>query len=276
MPYKTLLSIILLSYLSYAVQSQPLTQTIRGTVIDKILQKPIAGATISIVGLNKGDACDIDGNFNIEEVPVGTHTLLITAMGFKDYVMPNIILNTGKEMVLNIHLEEKIIQGKEIIVKSGHKKNTPVNELNILSTRTFSAEETQKYAAAVNDPARMATSFAGVMAGDDGNNNIIIRGNAPSGLLWRMEGIDVPNPNHFASAGSSGGGISILSAQLLSKADFVTGAFAAEYGNALSGVFDLQLRKGNNEKKEYTAQAGILGLNLAVEGPFSKKYKGSY
>ena len=114
------------------------------------------------------------------------------------------------------------------------------------------------------------------MAADDGNNNIVIRGNSPAGLLWRMEGIDIPNPNHFSDAGTSGGGISILSSQLLSNSDFITGAFAAEYGNALSGVFDLKLRKGNNERKEYSFQAGVLGLNAAAEGPISAFYKGSY
>src|SRR5690606_30430558 len=133
-----------------------------------------------------------------------------------------------------------------------------------------------KYAAAVNDPLRMATSFAGVVSADDGNNDIVIRGNSPAGLLWRMEGVDIPNPNHFSLSGSSGGGISILSAQLLDNSDFVTGAFAAEYGNALSGVFDLRLRKGNNEKREYTVQAGLLGLNVAAEGPLMPFYKGSY
>ncbi len=122
----------------------------------------------------------------------------------------------------------------------------------------------------------MAVAFPGVMAGEDGNNTIIIRGNSPVGLLWRMEGLDIPNPNHFAMPGNSGGGISILSAQLLSNSDFVTAAFGAEYGNAVSGVFDLHLRRGNNEKREYSLQAGVLGLNASLEGPFSKKYKGSY
>uniref|UniRef100_UPI0035943BDD TonB-dependent receptor n=1 Tax=Aquiflexum sp. TaxID=1872584 RepID=UPI0035943BDD len=123
---------------------------------------------------------------------------------------------------------------------------------------------------------RMAASFSGVVATDDGNNNISIRGNSPNGLLWRMEGIDIPNPNHFASPGTAGGGISILSAQLLTNSDFITGAFPAEYGNALSGVFDLSLRKGNNEKREFTVQAGFLGTDIAAEGPISKNYKGSY
>jgi hypothetical protein len=148
--------------------------------------------------------------------------------------------------------------------------------MSTVSARAFTVEETQKYAAAVNDPLRMATGFPGVMAAEDGNNDIIIRGNAPTGLLWKMEGVDIPNPNHFSEAAGTGGGISILSAQLLSNSDFVTGAFAAEYGNALSGVFDLKLRKGNNERKEYTMQAGFLGLNATAEGPLAPFYKGSY
>src|SRR6187549_2593397 len=106
----------------------------------------------------------------------------------------------------------------------------------------------------------MVTSFAGVVQTEDGNNNVSIRGNSPAGLLWRMEGVDIPNPNHFANTGTAGGGISILSSQLLANSDFMTGAFPAEYGNALSGLFDLRLRKGNNEKREYTFQAGFLGI----------------
>ncbi|MDZ7646940.1 MAG: Plug domain-containing protein, partial [Cytophagales bacterium] len=162
------------------------------------------------------------------------------------------------------------------MVRPDLEKNKPINEMATVSTRTFSVEETRKFAAAVNDPARAAVSFAGVVSTDDGNNSISIRGNSPTGLLWRMEGVDIPNPNHFADVASSGGGISILSTQLLSNSDFSTGAFAAEYGNALAGVFDLNLRKGNNEKREYTVQAGFLGLDVAAEGPFSKNYRGSY
>lgn len=256
--------------------SQNLTQTIRGMVVDKVLQKPIIGATVKIVGFNQGDATDETGSFIIHDVVLGTYSIEVSAIGYQETILPGILVNSGKEVVLTIALEEKIIRGKEVLVKGVRRRNMPLNEMSMVSARAFSVEETQKYAAAVNDPARMAANFAGVMAGDDGNNQIVIRGNSPAGLLWRMEGIDVPNPNHFASSGSSGGGISILSTQLLANSDFVTAAFASEYGNALSGVFDLRLRKGNNEKREYTIQAGVLGLNLAAEGPFSAKSKGSY
>lgn len=239
---------------------------------------PIAGVSIVLVGSQplRGTTTSSEGDFVLPNVPIGRQTLKVTYMGYKEMVMSNIVVNAGKELVLTIGLEEDITQLAEITVKPTVEKDKPLNDMATVSARTFSVEETQRYAAAVNDPARMATAYAGVMSADDGGNNIVIRGNSPNGLLWRMEGIDIPNPNHFSSLGASGGGISILSAQVLSNSDFMTGAFPAEYGNALSGVFDLKLRKGNNQKREYTVQAGLLGLDVAAEGPFSSNYKGSY
>ncbi|HLK97020.1 MAG TPA: TonB-dependent receptor, partial [Hymenobacter sp.] len=108
------------------------------------------------------------------------------------------------------------------------------------------------------------------------SNEIVVRGNSPRGLLWRIEGVEVPNPNHFSDAGASGGAVSVLSTNVLSNSDFFTAAFPAEYGNALSGVFDVRLRTGNNEKREYAFQAGVLGVEFAAEGPFSARSKGSY
>ncbi|MGZ8545371.1 MAG: carboxypeptidase regulatory-like domain-containing protein, partial [Flavisolibacter sp.] len=252
------------------------SQHLRGVILDQVLQTPVPGATITITTDRKSVVSDAKGIFRFTFIPIGSKQLVISAVGYKEIVMDNVQLNSGKELVLNISLEQKIRTEDAVIVKTGSKKNKPLNEMSAVSARAFTVEETQRYAAAVNDPSRMATAFPGVVTADDGNNHIIIRGNAPTGLLWRMEGIDIPNPNHFSTAGSSGGGISILSAQLLSNSDFVTGAFAAEYGNALSGVFDLKLRKGNNEKREFTLQAGLLGLNVAAEGPLLPLYGGSY
>ncbi len=271
---KTILSCI--AFLLCIAASAQLTQTIRGTVTDEVLQKPVEGATVLIAGTSHGVITQQDGSFKITGIPIGTVTLFTTSMGYKENTVANITINAGKETVLVIALQPAIHTNEEVIVKTNSKKNQPLNDMSVVSARAFTVEETQKYAAAINDPLRMATAFAGVASADDGNNQIVIRGNSPTGLLWRMEGLDIPNPNHFAATGSSGGGISILSSQLLSNSDFVTGAFAAEYGNALSGVFDVKLRKGNNEKREISLQAGLLGLNAAVEGPFSKNYKGSY
>ncbi len=266
------MALLLCTFMAHA----QFTQIVRGTVTDQVLQKPIAGAAVNIVGTKRMAITDENGNFRFNDVPVGTVSLQITVIGYKENTAANITVNAGKEIVVSVAMMEAVYTSGEVVVKANSKKNKPLNDLSVVSARAFTVEETEKYAAAVNDPLRMATNFAGVASADDGNNQIVIRGNSPTGLLWKMEGVDIPNPNHFAAQGSSGGGISILSAQLLSNSDFVTGAFAAEYGNALSGVFDLKLRKGNNEKRETTLQAGLLGLNVAVEGPFSKKYKGSY
>lgn len=270
---KLFVAVVLMS--SMCTQAQ-VTQNIRGTVVDQVLQTPLPGATVYINGLNKKALSDSVGKFKFSDVPVGVHSLEVSYVGYKNGILNNIQVISGKEQVVTIGMEPALVNENNVFVKGVNKRNRPLNEMSMVSARAFTVEETQKYAAAVNDPARMATNFAGVITADDGNNLIVIRGNTPTGLLWRMEGIDIPNPNHFADQGSSGGGISILSAALLSNSDFVTGAFAAEYGNALSGVFDLKLRKGNNERREYNLQAGVLGLNVAAEGPFKKGGKSSY
>ncbi|MBK9671943.1 MAG: TonB-dependent receptor [Bacteroidetes bacterium] len=274
------IAVIYLVNLAFSLPSfaQTITQTIRGNVVDKISQSPLPGVIITLMNSSpiKGCSTDTDGNFKLSEVVIGKQSLRISFLGYKELVLQNLVVNSGKELVITVQLEEDIKAIQEIVVSAKVEKNKALNPMSTVSTRTFSVEETQKFAAAVNDPARMATSFAGVTQGPDGNNHISIRGNSPNGLLWRMEGVEIPNPNHFSSVGTSGGGISILSSQLLGNSDFSTGAFAAEYGNALSGVFDLKLRKGNNEKREYTFQLGLLGVDAASEGPIKAGYEGSY
>lgn len=277
MKIKLILAFVL-SGIVCTLNSQTLFQTVRGTVVDKISQTPIPGAVIQVMNSDPAMVATTDenGKFTFAKVPVGKQSLTITYLGYKPSALQNLSVNSGKELVLNVNLEEDVKQMNEVEVTAKVQKNKPLNEMSTVSTRAFSVEETQKFAAAANDPARMALAFAGVVSGPDGNNMISIRGNSPNGLLWRMEGVEIPNPNHFSNVGTSGGGISILSSQLLNNSDFSTGAFAAEYGNALSGVFDLKLRRGNNQKREYTFQLGVLGADVAAEGPFKKGYDGSY
>ena len=270
------LAVLFFAFFANIGWSQTGSQVLRGTIKDHISESPIPGAKIIVINSDPilRAISDVDGIFKIPAVPIGRHDILITYSGYEDVIMKGVNLDAGKEKVLVVAMVEKIIEQQEVTVSA--KKEGPINEMSVVSTQTFSVEETQKYAAAINDPARMATSFAGVVGTEGINNDISIRGNSPRGLIWRMEGVEIPNPNHFASAGTSGGGISIISSQLLGNSDFSTGAFASEYGNALSGIFDLSLRKGNNEKREYTFQAGVLGIDAAMEGPFKKGYNGSY
>lgn len=278
MRFSLLMAPLMGLFLQTASLAQLLTQTVRGTVIDQSLQTPIPGATVAVLTASpvQGTLTDADGSFRLPGVRVGRQTLRVSFVGYKDALLTGVVVDAGKELVLTVALEEAIGQLAEVTVKPTVEKDKPLNEMAAVSARTFSVEETQRFAAAVNDPARMATAYAGVVGASDGNNIIVIRGNTPNGLLWRMEGVEIPNPNHFANVGTASGGISILSAQLLANSDFITGAFPAEYGNALSGVFDLRLRRGNNQRAEHTVQAGVLGIDVSSEGPFAKNYKGSY
>ncbi len=274
---KTSLSLLLYLSIAYSSIAQTSVQTIKGTVVDKDSQQPLIGATISIDGVDPpmGATTDVEGRFRLENVPVGRHTLQCQYLGYTPYVSDNLVVNSAKEVELNIALTEAGITTEEITVTAYSRPNEALNELSLVSTRSFSVEETQCYAASANDPSRMAMGFPGVQPSRDSRSDIVVRGNSGIGLLWRLEGIDIPNPNHFARRGSSGGGITIFSVSMLSNSDFSTGAFPAEYGNAFSGVFDIKFRKGNREKREHSFRAGMLGLDLATEGPI-KKGRSSY
>ncbi len=254
-----------------------LVQTIKGSVSDRYIKTPLSGATVEWDGtVKKVVLSDALGNFNLTGIPVGRQSIRISHVGYKPVVLNNLQVESGKELVLVVEMEDDLNTEKEIIVKSKTNKGRAINDMAMVSGRMFSVEETRRFAAGLNDPSRMATAFAGVSAASGDGNALVIRGNAPNGLLWRMEGIDIPNPNHFARVGTSGGAISILSAQLLANSDFISGAFPAEYGNAVSGVFDIKLRKGNKDKRETTFSLSTIGIDFATEGYFKKGYGGSY
>jgi len=277
-----LIVLLFILALQNLAEGQNPTQTIRGTVVDKDAQVSLIGATVLVAGLptEYGSVTDLDGSFTIKNVPTGRHEIHVSYIGYEPLVLSNVLLSSGKELVLKIELTESVQSLSEVVVSASSQldKTKPLNEFATVSARTFSVEETSRYAFSAFDPARMAQAYAGVATGgsDDIMNEIVIRGNSPRGLLWRLEGIEIPNPNHFGELGSTGGGISMLSSSTLSNSDFYTGAFPAEFGNALSGVFDLNLRNGNNEQREYSFMFGLLGIELAAEGPFSGKGKGSY
>lgn len=268
-------------FITQFVTSQTLTQTIKGSVIDGESEFTLPGANVLVANSDPviGTITNEDGKFKLENIPVGRHTLQVSFIGYDDAIIPEILVGSAKEIVLIIPLYEKINKLDEVTVKAELDKSKSLNEMATVSARSFTVEETKRFAASVSDPSRMALTFAGVATTNDLSNEIVIRGNSPKGLLWRIEGTEVPGPNHFAEEGYSAGFISILSSNMVGKSDFFTGAFPAEYGNALSGVFDISLRNGNSDKREYAFQFGLLGTELAAEGPFKKAgggYNGSY
>jgi hypothetical protein len=278
-----LLKIAFLSSLVLAfglMASAQLTQRVRGQVFDAGTKSPLSDATVTVYSGDAmlGGLTDKQGFFTINDVPVGRIGITVQMVGYEDRALSQIELRSAKELVVEIAMQESFAKiNTTVISRKKKNKAKASNEMATVSARAFSVEETSRYAAAAFDPARMAQNFAGVTSGgDDLFNEIVVRGNSPKGVLWRLEGIEIANPNHFAAGGGQGGAISMLSSSTLGNSDFYTGAFPAEYGNALSGVFDLKLRKGNNEKRENSVMIGALGIEVATEGPFSKKYNGSY
>ena len=214
-----------------------------------------------------GTSTDIDGYYKLSGVPVGRADLNISYLGYNSASISNLIVTSGKELIVNIELEESVTTYEAVVVKANKPKANANNEMAVVSARSFTVEETEKYAGSRGDIARMASNYAGVSFANDGRNDIVIRGNSPSGLLWKLEDVEIPNPNHFAENGTTGGPVGMLNNNVLKNSDFFTGAFPAEYGNAMSGVFDLKMRNGNSEKYEFTIQSGFNGFEFGAEGP---------
>ena len=252
-------------------------QTVRGTITDKDSKQAIPFANILLKDSNPpiGTTSDENGKFTLSDVPIGKQTLILSFLGYETFTLPNINVTAGKEVVLEINLVESFAALDEVVIVAEKRKEITVNEFVTVSARSLNPEQANLYAASLGDPARQVQNFAGVTGGgDDLNNEIVIRGNSPNTLLWRLEGVEVPNPNHFTRL--TGGSVSMLSANVLAKTDFFTSAFPAEYGNGIAGVFDLRFRKGNNQKRETTIDVGVLGLGFSTEGYFSKTSKASY
>ncbi len=258
--------------------AQTQTKSLKGELMAEISHQPISGATIVLMqNQQKVSAIsDSSGNFKFTNLSLGRWQLMVNAVGYEPKTASEILVTVGKEAVVELELVEKYHSLKEVTIEGFSSKNKTNNDLVLVSGRSFNVEDTKRYAGSLGDPSKMAANFAGVVGANDARNDIVIRGNSPIGLLWEFEGLNIPNPNHFGSLGSSGGPVSMLNNNLLDKSDFLTGAFPAMYGNALAGVFDLKLRKGNNDKHEFVFQSGFNGMELGAEGPFSKKSKASY
>ncbi len=270
------ISTFILLLLSAPLFAQQPTQTIHGNVIDEASNVPLAYATVVLQNTTIGTTTDSLGNFTLTNVPIGRYDIVVSYLGYSPAMLREIQVTSAKEVFLNVTMKEITGTLDEIVIKAKVNKEQPLNSMATVSARMLSVEEAKRYAGGFDDPARLVSAFAGVSS-NVGNNAIVVRGNSPQSLQWKLEGVEISNPNHFADvAAFGGGGLTALSTQLLANSDFFSGAMPAEYNNALSGVFDIFMRNGNNKKHEHTFQLGIIGIDAASEGPFSKKSKASY
>ena len=276
---KRIFILLLLSLSGLASLSQALTQTLKGTVTDNETRMPLAGA--NILELNSsppnGAVTDAGGKFRLT-ILIGRITIRITYLGYEDLIIRDILVASGKEVDVNVALLEKVIQTSAVVVRSDKSGWKSINQMATISTNTIRTDDALRYAGGFYDPSRIVNAFAGVVTSNsDQSNDIVIRGNSSRGLLWRLEGIEIPNPNHFSDGqGGSGGAFSTITSNVIDNFDFFTGAFPAEFGNAFSGVMDLNLRKGNSDKNEYAFQTGMIGAGISMEGPFSERADASY
>lgn len=257
--------------------SQTLTQVVRGTIVDVDSKLPLPGATLVISGTDPlvGTSTDINGIFRFEKVPIGRIKLQISYMGYETKTIPDIVVNSGKEVVLDFDMQESVIKMAEAVVKAYRKKGEAVNEMSQLSLHSVTLEETKRFTGGMDDPARVVASYAGV-ATSDASSDIIVRGNSPKYMQWRLDGAEISSPYHLDDQNASFGALTALNNNLLANSDFYTGAFSSEYGDVISCVYDVKLRAGNNEKFEATGDIGLMGTELTLEGPFKKGYAGSY
>jgi hypothetical protein len=283
-PFPSPISLVLffLPFLPVFLGAQ--TSTIRGVVRDQQSETPLIGVTVQLApnspvenGSVLGATTDENGNFILKNVPVGRQMLRITYVGYEPQTLPNLLITSGKEAQLDIRMQESFNKMNEVVITAKSEKDKTMNEMAAISARQFNTEEVRRYSGGRSDIGRLVTNFAGVAANNDARNDIVIRGNSPTGVLWRLEGAPMPNPNHFSTLGTTGGPVSALNPNMISNSDFMTGAFSAEYGNALAGVFDINLRTGNKKKFEYMTQLGAFtGLEALIEGPLNPKSDGSF
>ena len=251
-------------------------QTVRGTVTDAISGEKLFGATVKVVETGTGSVVDLEGNFRIDIPQSGRYTLETSYVGYEPNVMKEVLVAGVKEVVIDIQLRENNTELTEVVVRPRVNKEATVNPAVLTGGVMLSMEEASRFAGGYNDPARLVMSFAGISGEADGSG-LSIHGNAPERMQYRIEGVEVFTPNHFNDTWNAGYGlVSALNSNVIGNSDFFTSTFNANYNNALSGVFDVKMRTGNNAKHENILQIGTVSEELTLEGPISRKSNSSY
>ena len=274
--FTILVAIALVLIGSMTVSAQETFQTVRGRVLDQS-GSPIEGARIKLISKENHTyvTADSAGRYTLQ-IPPGRRLIQAEALGYIPQEIP-LLVSVGREQEVDFKLQPSAYALGGLEVVSNYDKTKALQPLAYSGARSFSTEEAERYAGSLQDPARMVRNFAGVMPINDTRNEIVVRGNTPLGVQYRLDGIEVPNPNHFnAGSGMTAGQVTILNMNMITNSDFFSGGWQAPYGNALSGIFDLHLRKGNSHSHQMIFQMGYNGLELTAEGPMSRSGKSTY
>lgn len=265
---KRLLSVLLLCHITISfLWAQPVHQ-VKGTVIDKSSRQPLEFINVMIVGLNKGGVTDAEGKFSIEQVPPGIYRLQASAIGYKTVTTPEYILST-RDLHIQIEMEENQTELEGVTITASPFRRDIESPVSL---RIIGLQEIEKSPGANRDISRIVQSYPGVAFSPIGyRNDLIVRGGSPSENRFYLDGVEIPNINHFSTQGASGGPVGILNADLIREVNFYTGAFPTDKGNALSSVLDFKLRDGDMERNSVKATLGASEVSLASNGHLGKK-----
>lgn len=263
---KNVLFLLLLGLLT-TVSAQP-THRIKGTVIDKASRQPLEFINVLVLGLGRGGVTDAEGYFNIGEVPPGIYRLQASAVGYKTILTPEYIVST-KDLTIQIETEENLTELEGVTVTASPFRRDPESPVGL---RIIGLQEIEKSPGANRDISRIVQSYPGVAFSPAGyRNDLIVRGGSPSENRFYLDGVEIPNINHFSTQGASGGPVGIINADLIREVNFYTGAFPTDRGNAMSSVLDFKLRDGDMERNSLKATLGASEVSLASNGHIGKK-----
>ena len=265
---KRLLSLLLFCNITISfLLAQPVHQ-VKGTVIDKSSRQPLEFINVMIVGLNKGGVTNAEGKFSIGQVPPGIYRLQASAIGYKTVTTPEYILST-RDLHIQIEMEENQTELEGVTVTASPFRRDIESPVSL---RIIGLQEIEKSPGANRDISRIVQSYPGVAFSPIGyRNDLIVRGGSPSENRFYLDGVEIPNINHFSTQGASGGPVGILNADLIREVNFYTGAFPTDKGNALSSVLDFKLRDGDMERNSLKATLGASEVSLASNGHLGKK-----
>ena len=271
--------VALLLILSGTLHAQT-TSSLSGTVIDATTSAPLSGATVQVFvhDTSYSTGSDEQGRFRLAVLPTGIHRVRASYVGYRPSELPEVWVRSGKEEMVELALASGAEELDEVLIRVAVPQ-----PMATISSHTLTVEQTLRYPATFFDPARLMMSYSGVASVNDQANHFSVRGNGPASNAWLLEGAEIVNPNHLSNAGTqsdyptlSGGGTTILSAQMLGTSRLLMGGMSAAYGNALGGIMDMRLRRGATDGQAFTVQAGLIGIDLSAEGPFRKGGKASY
>ncbi len=263
------IALLLLSLLNYAVFAQ--NGAFSGTVTDAKTGEPLIGATILLLDTDLGSTTDVSGNYTITNVPPKTYNIRASYVGYNSFTRYDVVIRSEGNIDINFQLTENAEQLQDVVVVANPFSKI---EETPLSIQKLSQQEVAAYPGGNNDIAKVVQSLPGISGSVGGfRNDVIIRGGAPSENVYYLDGIEIPNINHFATQGSAGGPVGLLNVSFFEGVTLTTSSFGSQYDNVLSGVLQFDQRKGNERNFQTNVRVGASESALTLEGPLFKRGK---